>query len=155
MEKKQIEISFDVSFDDIRRMRFRTIDSPFKFTLTKRIYYVEYLGIEKALTIYDVKAHEVISFEYVTGYSKPFMLNDLPTLIKSSSYTVHIKAMVGMSATRSILEAKKQIANLFLTSTTVEDKKKLYRRLMVQYHPDKEGGSEEITKYINSFKTWK
>lgn len=155
MDTEEIKIVFEVSYTDVKNLNFRTVVSPYNFTLRRRIYYAEFLKIEEAFQIYGIRPFEVTDFAYISGLYKPYELSDAMVCIPYNLYRIEIRAKIRKEPARVLAEARSQISILFSSAKSTDHAKMIYRKLMVKYHPDKEGGNEELTKYINSFKYWK
>lgn len=150
MESKLLHIEFQITTGLLRDSKFRTIKSPYKFT-PEVIYFAEYALIMSQLKAYNAHPLNVVNYAYICGLMQPYGMRGMTISAAEDGYTVHIVVMI--NAVQSERQVYDEIRNQFIGANTLENRKKLYRRLMLEHHPDK-GGNEDIAKFINSFKNW-
>lgn len=155
--RERVEIKIRITTDDVMDFHFQVTDTIYtKFAHLKgfknQIYLAEKIMVEEQMRKSHITMADVVSVRYEAGLFSPYQMTS-PATSSISGYIVCIFANreTESSSTVSIDAKKNELLRLF-NSTPVKARKSLYRTLALQYHPDKEGGNEELMKYINKLK---
>lgn len=151
---QRIKIDIAINYQLLRDSKFAIIDSPYRFT-KRKIYKVEFDMIEVALKRNNINPINVTDFYYMSGMITPYMI-DQKMSIAEDGYHVIITAIIRNQVNTVDIHTDIfiDISNQFNKAFNIDQKKQIYRKLMLQYHPDKETGNLKIAQFINSFKTW-
>lgn len=158
--KQQVELKVNISIDDVMDYMYQVTDSIYsKFSNMKgyksQIYVAEKIMVEKQMHDAKISMSNIIAVRYQSGMFQPFGFTSQATS-NMNHYTVILvyvtEAVFEPLVNNDPLDVqKKNIYNLFV-STPKANLKSLYRTLSLQFHPDMEGGSDDLMKYINSLK---
>ena len=154
------ELKIKVTTDDIMDYNFETIPSIYtNFVHTKwykpQIYKAEAVLVHKNMSFVGITLDDVLAIAYECGTFYPFGYTTASSQTSISGYIVSIrylkkKAKPVIDTTETRLEIT--IQNLF-RETPQENRKSLYKKLSLKYHPDRPDGNAEIMKLLNSLKS--